>query len=354
MNPHPSADVLGRGKVPRPNVKGGVNWMKSLDELKDEVFRNLSKCPKIEAFFKDSLEERIKLDDNWIENALVHNILAGITGDHPLMELIKALCEDKENFEILKNKLNPKDDYDMKTHDVLAELDGYYHLKKFRFQKIIALQEDNKQKRPDFSAEMNGQKYLFEVKNMRAPVDIEFILRDKCYARRFMYPESYSNMQFESTNSTQIFNKATDWLKKVFESIESSRNSILDRLQPFEEKFNCRVFHIGCNLMESDVPMVLSHVDRVLEISDPLTKKKFLDPFEKKVKEKVTIGLEQLREFDRDDSCWKYVLLHWEKSSDHAMFFNEECLTVVQNENVSVKKISENLFVKLLNTDSLP
>jgi hypothetical protein len=340
--------------------------MKKLDALKDEVFRNLSKSPKIEAFFKDSLEERIKLDDNWIENALVHNILEGITANHPLMELIEALCEDKENFEILKNKLNPKDDYDIKMHDVLAELNGYYHLKKSGFEEIEALGEGGQKKKPDFSAIVHNQHYLFEVKNIRSPIDLSNELWDKYYARKFINPGIYSNafIEFEASTNwrdirfnpkepNDLYEKTISWLNQTFQMIESTNVDLIE-LTPFEDVFEKETLKIRCVLKRRKSLGMIFGFNRAICISDPLRRKNSLYPFAKKVLEKVGDALEQLLEFDKSDTCKKYVLINWQKTPELAHFYENECISIVRNVDGLVKNISENLFAKLLNIDSLP
>jgi hypothetical protein len=351
------------------NRRKGIVQMKSFDELKDEVFRKLSQHPKIEAFFKASFAERIKLNDNWIENAIVHNILNDSFGeDHPLTSLIDAIYADKRNFEILKSKLTPRDDYDGKMHDVLAELNGYYQLRKSGFERIEALEEDIKQKTPDFSAELEGKKYLFEVKNLRSPFDIQDTLFDKCFARRFRYPNDYSrlNISFVASRTWQdvqfkpeepwreLFDKTMFWLYNIFETIESSNNPVSERLLHLEDKFRGRVLKIECELEESDEFGILFMFDKAVKISSPLIRKSFLFPFTKRIIEKVGDALEQLLEFDTDDTCRKYILINWQKRGDLAMFYEKEGLTILGSFNHLVKNVSENLFVKLLNYDSLP
>lgn len=340
--------------------------MKPLDELKDEVFRNLSKCPKIEAFFKDSLEERIKLDDNWIENALVHNILDNsFREDHPLTILIDSIYADKSNFEMLRNKLTPQDDYDRKMYDVLAELNGYYHLKKSGFEEIEALGEGGQVKKPDFSARLHKQRYLFEVKNIRSPIDLFDILLDKYHAKKLRSPERYSNVSifFKATSNwrdirfnprkpEELYHKTVDWLETTFQAIESP-NAASMGLQPFETVYEGEKLKIQCDLKKGGSLGMIFGFKRGICISDPLTRKNYLYPFTKKLIGKVGDAIDQLLEFGCSDTCRKYVLINWQKTSDQ-MFFEKEAIAIVKQIDALVKTIFDNLFVKLLNTDSLP
>lgn len=342
--------------------------MKTLDELKDEVFTKLSCHPKLEAFFKDSLEERMKVDDNWIENALVHVILADhISQDHPLSELIETIYGDKEIFGILKNKLSPHDDYDSKMNDVLAELNGYCHLKKFGFESIKALLKDKNQKKPDFSAELYGLYYLFEVKNLRSPVDLSKMLFDKYYMSKFMFPEKYCNVsiQFKASSNwrgiifdpkkpSDLYVKALDWLASTFKTIESSVNIGSIKLEPFETIFNREEYQITCILEKGKSLGMTFSFRHGICISDPLIRRYRLYPFTKKIIGKVGEGIDQLLEFDQANTRKKYVLINWQGSGDQHMFFEKECHTVVSQIDTLVKHIADNLFVKLLNFDTLP
>jgi len=342
--------------------------MKSLDELKKDVFDKLAQFPKIEAFFKDSLEERIKINDNWIENALVHVVLKNyIAQDHPLQILMDTLYADEENFETLRNKLRSQDDYDQKMNDVLAELNGYYHLKKAGFKEIKALSEDRKQKKPDFSAEKDGVYYLFELKNLRSPVDLFNVLLDKYYARMFRFPEIYSNLGFDITSSNTwrdftfdpnktrvLYNNCLNWLISAFKTIESSTIDELIIIQSFEDKFENEIFRIDCKLRRGCPPGMIFGFKRAICISDPRTRRDNLYPFIKKIVAKVGDGIDQLLEFDQVNTYKKYLLINWQGSGDRRVFYDKECHTIVKQIDILVKGISDNIFVKLLDFDTLP
>jgi hypothetical protein len=354
------------------NGKAGSNYgrrmnsMKPLPQLKKEVFDKFSQYPKIEAFFKDSLKERIKLGDNWIENALVHNILEGIRKGDRLLEAIEVLYNDKGNFDILKKKLNPKDkDYNRKMRDVLAELNGYYHLKKFGFEEIEALGEGGQQKKPDFSARLHKQRFLFEVKNIRSPIDLLDILLDKYHAKKLRSPERYSNVSifFKATSNwrdirfnprkpDELYHKTVDWLETTFQAIESP-NAASMGLQPFETVYEGEKLKIQCDLKKGGSLGMIFGFKRGICISDPLTRKNYLYPFTKKLIGKVGDAIDQLLEFGCSDTCRKYVLIDWQRTSDQ-MFFEKEAIAIVKQIDALVKTIFDNLFVKLLNTDSLP
>jgi len=340
--------------------------MKSLEELKKEVFDKLSQFPKLEAFFKDSLEERMKVDDYWTENALVHCALVGISEDHPLLVLINSIYDDEENFGILKKKLTPKDDYDRKMHDVLAELNGYHQLKESGFDAIEAIQKDIDQKRPDFSAELDGKPYLFEVKNMRSPIDLFNILLDKYYARKLICPDIYSkvfihfkasttwrDVRFNPREPDELYHKTDGWLATTFQTIESADVKSMD-LQPFEAMFKGEKMRIRCLLEKGKSLGMIFGFDRGLYLSDPVNRKNLLYPFAKKIIAKVGEGMDQLLEFGSSNDSKKCVLINWQKSGDLPMFFNKECVAIVEKVDHLIKNISENLFVRLLNHHTLP
>ncbi|MGB2768627.1 MAG: hypothetical protein WBC88_02750 [Candidatus Zixiibacteriota bacterium] len=237
--------MVVREGAPGPNRKG--DWlMKSLSELKDEVQKNLSKYAKIEAFFKDSLVERMKIDDGWIENPLILLLLdPAFFQESALHTLIESLSSDKGNFKILKSKLNPKDQYDEKIRDVLAELNGYYHLKKAGFERIEALREETGRKKPDFAAKLRDRLYLFEVKNMRAPIEVCDFLLVKSEARRQRFPDVYEaiGISFEPSpdwleieltdRDASLEKQICRWLEEMFATLESGKDQTSLCIEPF-------------------------------------------------------------------------------------------------------------------------
>lgn len=339
--------------------------MKSLPELKKEVFDKLSQYPKIEAFFKDSLEERVK-GDNWTENALVFRLLDDkFFPQLALHTLIESISDDEENYNILRSKLKPKDEYDDKMHDVLAELNGYDQLKKSGFEEIKALCEDTQQKKPDFSAALDKQRYLFEVKNIRSPVDLFDILLDKYHARKLLFPEFYSNVdlffkpstnwrdiRFNPKEPDDLYYEIISWLGTTFQAVESA-NFESAGLRPFEAVVKDEKLGIQCIPKKGGSLGMTFGFKRGICISDPLTRKNYLYPFTKKLIGKVGDAIDQLLEFGCSDTCRKYVLINWQKTSDQ-MFFEKEAIAIVKQIDALVKTIFDNLFVKLLNTDSLP
>jgi|GEM_PF-1438342 len=343
--------------------------MKTLEKLKKEVFEKLSQHKKIEAFFKDSLEERMKIDDGWIENALIHNILEGIWQDHPLVEPIDLIYDGKENFEILRNKLTPKDDYDRKMHDVFAELKGYSRLKESGFEGIKALQEDSGRKKPEFSAQLNDQPYLFEVKNMRAPIEVCDLLLVKAKVRGLRFPEIYETLsisfkpsqnwlevELNRSDSKTLKKEVKGWLEQTFTKIECAEAPASGRIEPFN--LASQGLTIECNLKKGKNLGACCGLKRGVMVSDPDYKRGILLPFNKKVQTVTEHALEQLLEYDQDNVHKKYVLLNWQKSLKYESLvwdgFEEDVFAIVENIDLEFKSRHESLSVRLLNSDSLP
>jgi hypothetical protein len=342
--------------------------MKSLDELKKEVFDKLSQYPKIESFFKDSLEERMKIDDNCTENALVLILLDDESlKQSALHTLIDRLYNDPKNFDTLRSKLKPRDEYDGKIRDVLAELNGYYHLVEYGFEKIEAPPEDGKQRKPDFSAEINGEPYLFEVKNMRAPVDVCDLLFKKTEARSHRFPEKYKGviisytlserwrqMEFNRSETEDLKKIVESWLnKEVFITVESSEPT---SLRPFSSSIQNLV--IQCSLHHGPkFDQAFGFIDYV-NVDDPIYRESILSPFENKIHHVSCHGSQQLLEYDKTKQHKKYVLLNWQQRKESTIHpwngFENDVLAIVRNIDKNFQEAHNNLFVRLLNFDPLP
>jgi hypothetical protein len=342
--------------------------MKSLEELKSEelkkeVFYKLSKYPKMEAFFRDSLEQRMKLDGNWIENPLVLLILDDESfKSSELHTLIDKLYGDPENFKILRSKLNPKDKYDKKMPDRLAELDGYWTLKQHGFFQVVAIAEDSKQKKPDFSAELSCQSYLFEVKNLRAPIEVCDLLLTKTEARGHRFPEIYKTnaisfrvsekwweLEFNRPETDDIKKKVEEWLEGVFNKIESAVSPM-----PFTNED----LIIKCLLPKGKKLRPSFGYIHAVRVSDSRYKQRLLSPFANKVRRTAFDAARQLLESDKSNVHRKYVLLNWQKSFKYKALvwngFENDAHGIVKGIDVEIKNTSENLFVRLLNSDRLP
>jgi len=342
--------------------------VKSLGGLKNEVFKNLSEYPKIEAFFKDSLAERMKIDDGWIENRLVLLLLdTAFFERSALHTLIEPLFSDRANFDILKAKLNPKDQYDEKIRDVLAELNGYYHLKKAGLQSIEALREETGRKKPDFSAELRDRLYLFEVKNMRAPLEVCDLLLVKSEARKHRFPNVYEaiGISFEPSPDW-LERELTDrhaclekqiyrWLEDMFTKLESGEDQTSLCIEPFSSAGDNLT--IECSLKQGRHLGGCCGLKGGVMVGDPGYQQSILSSFSKKVRGITCTALSQLLEYDENNVHRKYVLLNWQKPLKLKGLvwngFEDDAHEVVRSVDLEVKKRSENSFVRLLNSDTL-
>jgi len=343
-----------------------INQMKKIEDLKIELFQKLGRYPKIESFFKDSLQERIKLDDSWTENILIQNILDGkFTGNDAMHTLLEAIDSDLQNYGILQGQLTPKDDYDRKILDVLAELNGYYHLKKYGFEEIAALPRSGIRRSPDFYAKFDSKEYLFEVKNMRAPVDVEDILFDKINERKLLVPAIYNDIKFNIMTSNswdEVYFTGKDnealklrvliWLEKLFYFIESGEKLETVSDKKFNIEFQNEKLSIQCNLSKNSYSVMIGH-KRGFEIDSHYKKQKLM-PFIKKVVRVVDNGISQLVEYDQLNHFYKYVLLNWQKPGYVILLEEEEFRDIIKSLDNLVRNISDKLHVKLLNYDDLP
>jgi hypothetical protein len=342
--------------------------MTSLDQLKKEIFRSLSKYPKIAAFFEDSLSERMRIDDGWIENPLVLVLLdTAFFKQSALHRLIEPLFSDRANFDILKAKLNPKDQYDEKVRDVLAELNGYYHLKKAGLQSIEALREETGRKKPDFSAQLGDQLYLFEVKNMRAPLEVCDLLLVKSEARKHRFPDVYEAIgisfelsldwvQVELTDDLVCLRKRIQrWLEDMFATLESGPDQTSLPIEPFSAA--CGALKIECSLKRGRHLGGCCGLKGGVMVGDPGYKQSILSPFSRKVRGITCTALSQLLEYDENNVHRKYVLVNWQRPLKLKGLvwsgFEDDAHEVVGNVDLEVKQRSENSFVRLLDSDIL-
>ncbi len=341
--------------------------MKKIEDLKRELFQKLEKYPKIEAFFKDSLQERLAIDDSWTENILVQDILDELFSEgDALHELIDAISKDPPNYKVLQEKLAPKDDYDKKMHDVLAELNGYYHLKKSGFTEIKAILESASQKTPDFFAKHNNKEYLFEVKNMRSPTDVTDVLFDKINERRLMIPEAYENLKlrislsdawdevyFETAATEIIRLRVLAWLGKIFYLVEAGESFETVSTKPFIYEFKGVKLRIEF-MIESSNQFQMIGIPGTGKLIDNLFEKNKILPFSKKALRIIDRAILQLFEYDKDDRYPKYILLNWQKHGSLILIKEEKLNAIVKGFDGLLNSIWSNLHTKLLNVDTLP
>lgn len=340
--------------------------MKTIQDLKTELFIKLKRYPLIERFFKDSLQERIELNDSWTENILVQDILDEFfKEDDALHTLLEAIAEDSQNYNALREKLTPKDDYDRKIHDALAELNGYYHLKDSQFKDIKAVSETLTQKTPDFYGKFGDKEYIFEVKNMRAPVDLADILIDKINERKLFVPDVYNCLSFtirisKTWDNIDFTGNANEvlklhvivWLHKLFYLIESGEKSEIVSSKIFSRKFDRENLRIKCDV-KGNKHSVMIVPEGAKELSSNRYRKAVLLPFLNKALRVIDLGMSQLFEFDKDNRYYKYVLLNWHVPGQF-IHFMEESHSIIKIVDSLVKNICDKLYVRLLNKDTLP
>lgn len=336
--------------------------MKTLESLKTELFQKLKQCPTIEAFFKDSLQKRVELDDTWIENPLVMYILDEMfKKEKTLSGWIETLAGSPSDYDHLQKKLTGNHSYDQKFHDVLAEVRAYCDIKMSGFTEVKAIPE-GVQKAPDFSAMLNETRYLFEVKNMRFPTDVQDFLGDKIIARRLVVPEAYEGLQlnvrvsraweeisFAAANAACLKSALLNWLQDFLLAIE--RGEKLDALS--KKRFVAGQkdeLWVECDLKEGLHLITIGfsrgqalHIDRRRE----------LPPFLAKAVSKINKGASQLFEYDNADQYQKYVLLSFPYEGSFVLM-EDELQAIIGGLDSIVKNINDKLHVKWLHRDNLP
>jgi hypothetical protein len=345
--------------------------MKSDDQLRNEALKNLSKHPEIESFFKTSLETRIELGIvsgyHWMENPLVLAVLdADFLERSALHTLIDCISVDEENWNTLKNKLNPRDQYDFKIRDVLAELHGYYFLRERSFTDIVALPE-GKGKTPDFTARLDEQPYLFEVKNLRAPSEICHFLLVKSEARRHRFPEVYNttsihfkhsegwlSVELHPEDRTSLVLAVEKWLQQAFIRIESCRIPASVCVDTFHSADDS--LRIECDIKIANASGACCGLTSWICVSDPKYTDSIVQPFAGKVQRVAETAIGQLLVYDKDNTYRKYVLLNWQKSSKCASLawhgFDTDVARVIGGVTDRLKKSHEGVTVELLQSDS--
>ncbi|KPL02001.1 MAG: hypothetical protein AMJ73_09395 [candidate division Zixibacteria bacterium SM1_73] len=336
--------------------------MKTPESLKSELFEKLKQCPTIEAFFKESLQKRVGLDDTWIENPLVVYILdEEFKKESTLSGWIETLAGSPPDYDHVRKKLAGNHSYDQKMHDVLAEVRAYCDIRISGFTEIKAIPE-NIQKAPDFSAVLNETRYLFEVKNMRSPTDVQDFLRDKITARRLENPKDYENLEFHirvaraweeisftSATAACMKSKLLNWLQDFFRAIESGEKLGALSRKRFVAGQKDELW-VECDLKEGS-HSIMSRFSRGQELD--VVRRNELPPFLRKAVGKIDKGASQLFEYDDADQYQKYVLLSFELQ-EYFGLMKDELHAIIRGLDSIVKNINDKLHVKWVGRDNLP
>lgn len=338
--------------------------MKTLDDLKVELFEKLKQCPEIEAFFKDSLQKRVNVDDTWLENDLVVYVLhEGFKAEHTLSQWIQSLASSKRDYECLRAKLSGNHEYDQKIHDVLAEVSAYSYIKMYGFSELKAIPENSVQKTPDYSAMLSGNRYLFEVKNMRSQTDAQDFLRYKTIARTLQAPETYERIQlhfrlshvwedisFAASCDAPVRSELLQWLEELFLSIENRQNLEAISRKEFTSSRSDKL-KIKCNLKEGRHMVTIGHYrGRLLDVD----RMKELPPFLRKVAGAIGRAVPQLFEYDNDNNqCEKYILVSFSYQGPYVLM-EDELQAIIHGLDRIVKSINDKIHVRWLLKDKLP
>jgi hypothetical protein len=336
--------------------------MKTLEELKTELFQKLKEAATIDAFFGEYLRKRVELDNNWIENPLVMYVLDEMfKKENTLSTWIEMLATSSSNYDCLQKKLSVGQSYDQDIHDLLAEIRAYCDIKLFGFTEIKAIAEGVR-KAPDFSAMRYETSYLFEVKNMRAVTDVQDLVRDKITARRFILPEPYENIQFHvwvsrdweevsfrPNRSGCLKSKLFDWLQDFSLAIEKGEDlNTLSKKRFFAGQKD--ELWIEYDLKEGP-HLITTGFSRGRELDKDRIQE--LPPFLVKAARKVEQATEQLFEYDQTGQYQKYVLLSFPYEGSFILLEKELQAIIGGLDNI-VKNINDKLHVRWLLRDNLP
>lgn len=329
-----------------------------LNQLRDQLFKNLSEWSLLDEFFRTQLQNRVNRE-NWLENSLIQIILLRRKPNIDLLNsLLSNLKEDRENYNRLKTKLSSQErDYDEKLSDLLAEVAAYEYLKDRSFNNIKALDPLGAVKTPDFQAEKTGKTYLFEVKKMRSPLSGMDYVFDKIHARLIQEPELYNNRIFhiELPRDTQgeVFNDSdklaiTEWLLKLSDAL---------RLRLFDEPVMHSWFKempnrklkkvITCTIKEGEFDVIGHHGRRGI-LRDQNFRKANLMAFTKKLLQKAELSVAQLLEYDKNDDYDKQILINWQVPKD-MIFIREEAFSIADSISCILKNITKKLSLVILN-----
>lgn len=335
--------------------------MKTPEDLKTELFRKLKQSPAIEAFLGDSLRTRVGLDDTWIENPLVVYVLDEVFKQDPTLPTwIETLASCRADYDILRKRLPFNGDYDGKILDFLAEVGAYCAIKDSGFTEVRAIQETDGKKTPDFSAKFQQGRYLFEVKNMRPPADVQDFLWDKTTARRLRFPEEYNRLQLNIQVSRAweeirfakdvcLKSKLLAWLEDFFASIEGGEKlDVLSKRRFIAGKES--ELWIECDLEEGH-RFVSTGFSRAQLLDKD--RKRELPPFLSAAVRVVNGAMEQLFEYDQNDEYQKYILLN-RSIRKSFLLLESEARDIVKGLDNIVKRINDSVFVKWLHQDNLP
>jgi hypothetical protein len=293
------------------------------DELKERLFAELEKRPEINTFFGPMIRARVS-QPQWLENGLVLLLLRNVQEQLSIIGdfLGKVKAQQSGLFgQMMKQLKGTEPDFDARLNDLLAELNALSWIVDEKFIEIEKLKRGTS-KTPDFRAKKEGTNNLFEVKNLQVPDELLTYVLNQLEIRQLLNPDLYNtnffkvNVSFEKVPGD--FPNDTDklhvhrFIDEIEDTIRSGKQSAM---LCYSKSIGDRQVKktLKCKWDFCEHFAVMGHSsDYRMRLDDPLNLIKLL-PLLRKTWEHVSRAVEQLLEYDKEDSFEKWILINWQK-----------------------------------------
>lgn len=168
--------------------------------IRNKVFSKFTKYPLIEKYFRPILSD-FENDTLLLENDLVFAVLKDY--DDQLAFRENAIAKIEERYqellpEIFKEYRVDKRAFNKRINDLWSELGSVLWLMESGYCKIKKVKREKGQKTPDYTAQKGNETEIFELKNLRVPVDSSYWIGAKLGVRELIDEEKYQHF-FEIT-----------------------------------------------------------------------------------------------------------------------------------------------------------
>jgi hypothetical protein len=308
------------------------------DLLKNRLFKHLSSFPILENFFGKYLNKIIQRDNEWINNSLVLIILRKYDNNLKTIEKWLQIIYESNNglFKDLKTELHPSDkEYDKIIKGLLAEIRSVCWMINTGFKNIRKIAKAKNKRTPDFEAIKDNSKYIIEVKNLAAPVELYELLGTAIEIDSLLFPELYSNLDFK------IKITATDYAYETINEVDKSAvDGFIENLRSclkkgkkvldhnYEKEVNkeminksiiCKItgadsFDYSINFMNC-LPSITKS-NNIFPDLLPLIRKTLRVIFTDK-----TNAIDQLVDYDRENRFEKIILMNWHETAPFKIYY---------------------------------
>lgn len=337
--------------------------MNHLDQQKALFFKKLSKHPILDNFYSQMFINRCARP-GWFVNEFVQLLIGDCEPNISLIEKrvnIIGQCDENLLKAIRGSLTGAEADFDKQLHDQLAELHAVQCLIKWLFSRIRKIPRSNckDRKTPDFSASKGDVLYLFEVKNLRLPVNlielIDRILTDRFSQNPELYSLSfYIDLMFEGSATvapseqdeveiarfcdhlhTAILsgNRKVTWSSTALLGLTTAPKKIgckWSKSEYYNTCFHSRDFQMASGQYPAPHDLVLA--------------------LKRKTERIIEAAYFQLVEYDHENAAVKVILLNWEKPAHFRFDHNLESqyLPILNQFNLSLAEGNPPASVRLL------